>query len=157
MRTVVLFALLCCGLTPVAATAQTPTKQPPKKRPNVLIIIADDWSWPHAGVYGGKVVKTPHFDRAARRGMLFHRSYTVASSCTPSRTAILTGQTVHRLQQGGNLHGILPQQYEVFPDVLERAGYVIGLVGKGWGPGVLTDSGRTRNPAGHPSRVSRPS
>jgi arylsulfatase A-like enzyme len=151
MRTAALLALLCGGLTAAPAEAQTPARQP-AKRPNVLIVIADDWSWPHAGVYGDKVVKTPHFDRAAKRGMLFHRSYCVASSCTPSRAAILTGQVAHRLQQGGNLHGTLPQQYEVFPDLLERAGYVIGLVGKGWGPGVLEGSGRTRNPAGPPAK-----
>ncbi len=152
MRSVALLALLGVGLTATAAEAQSPAKQPAKKRPNILIVIADDWSWPHAGVYGDKVVKTPHFDKLARRGLLFHRAYCVASTCTPSRGAILTGQTIHRLQQGGNLHSILPKEYQVFPDLLERAGYVIGLVGKGWGPGVLTDSGRTRNPAGPPAK-----
>ena len=103
MRSVVLLALWAVGLTAAAAEAQTPTKQPPKKRPNILIVIADDWSWPHAGVYGDKVVKTPHFDRAAKRGMLFHRSYCVSPSCTPSRAAILTGQHIHRLEESGNL------------------------------------------------------
>jgi arylsulfatase A-like enzyme len=152
MRPLALLALLGVGLTAATAHAQTPQKQPGKKRPNVLIVVADDWSWPHAGVYGDKVVKTPHFDRAAKRGMLFHRSHCVSPSCTPSRAAILTGQTIHRLKQGGNLHGILPQEFDVFPDLLERSGYVLGLVGKGWGPGVLEGSGRTRNPAGPPAK-----
>ena len=39
-------------------------------RPNILLIIADDMSWPHAGVYGDKVVKTPAIDRLARQGVL---------------------------------------------------------------------------------------
>jgi N-sulfoglucosamine sulfohydrolase len=119
-----------------------------KDRPNVLILIADDWSYPHASIYGDKVVKTPNFDKVARQGMLFHRAYTAAPSCTPSRAGILTGQAIHRLKQGGNLHGVLPAEFTVFPDLLERAGYVLGLVGKGWGPGSLEGTGRTRNPAG---------
>src|SRR5262245_65755959 len=40
-------------------------------RPNILLFIADDWSYPHAGAYGDKVVKTPNFDRVAREGTLF--------------------------------------------------------------------------------------
>src|SRR5687768_5487442 len=38
---------------------------------NILFCIADDWSWPHAGVFGDKVVRTPNIGRLAREGMLF--------------------------------------------------------------------------------------
>jgi N-sulfoglucosamine sulfohydrolase len=142
MRSLTLLALLVIA-TPAAAQVKKPDP-----RPNILIIIADDWGWPHAGAYGDKVVKTPNFDRVAKQGMLFHRAYCVAPSCTPSRAALLTGQWVHRLQEGGNLWGILPNRYAVYPDLLENAGYAVGLFGKGWGPGTLEGSGRTRNPAG---------
>ena len=86
-RTLVcLIALLFpCGL---AAAGE----QPAPRRPNVLFIIADDMSWPHAGAYGDKVVKTPAFDRLAREGVLFNYAYSAAASCTISRNAILTGQ-----------------------------------------------------------------
>lgn len=144
MRSLTLLALLVSA-TPVAAQVKKPDA-----RPNVLVIVADDWGWPHAGVYGDKVVKTPNFDRVAKHGMLFHRAHCVSPSCTPSRAALLTGQWVHRLQEGGNLWGILPNRYAVYPDILERAGYVVGLFGKGWGPGTLEGSGRDRNPAGPP-------
>ena len=40
------------------------------QRPNIMFLMADDWSWPHAGILGDPVVKTPHFDRIARRGAL---------------------------------------------------------------------------------------
>src|SRR5262249_30424808 len=122
--------------------------KPVSGRPNILFALADDWSWPHAGVYGDKVVKTPTFDRVAREGVLFNRTYCVSPSCTPSRAAILTGQTIHRLEEGGNLWGILPKRYEVYTDLLAAAGYYVGFERKGWGPGTLEGSGRTQNPAG---------
>ena len=117
-------------------------------RPNMVVAIADDWSWPHAGAYGDKVVKTPNFDRVAREGVLFGRAYCASPSCTPSRGALLTGQAVHRLENGANLWSILPSRFACYPDLLERVGYVVGSTGKGWGPGTLAQSGRTRNPAG---------
>jgi arylsulfatase A-like enzyme len=117
-------------------------------RPNVVLVIADDWSWPHAGVYGDQTVKTPNFDRVAREGVLFTRSFCASPSCTPSRGALLTGQAVHRLENGGNLWSLLPKKFACYPDLLEAAGYAVGLTGKGWGPGTLDGSGRTRNPAG---------
>ncbi len=55
---------------------------------------------------------------------------------------------MHRLEEGGNLHGFLPKSYPVYPDLLEEAGYVVGYTGKGWGPGRFEAGGRTRNPAG---------
>ena len=118
------------------------------KRPNIVLAIADDWSFPHAGIYGDATVGTPHFDRIAREGARFTHAFVAAPSCTPSRAALLTGQAVHRLQEGGNLHGFLPQSYAVYPDLLEAAGYAVGHSGKGWGPGRFEPGGRTRNPAG---------
>jgi len=117
-------------------------------RPNILYCLADDWSWPHAGIYGDRVVKTPVFDRVAREGVLFTHTFCASPSCTPSRAAMLTGQAPHRLKAGGNLHGFLPKEFPVYPDLLESAGYAVGLQGKGWGPGDFKFGGRTRNPAG---------
>ncbi len=118
------------------------------KRLNIVLAIADDWSFPHAGIYGDPTVSTPNFDRVAREGARFTHAFTAAPSCTPSRAALLTGQAVHRLEEGGNLHGFLPKSYPVYPDLLEEAGYVVGYTGKGWGPGRVEPGGRVRNPAG---------
>jgi arylsulfatase A-like enzyme len=122
------------------------------RRPNIVLAIADDWSFPHAGVYGDRVVRTPNFDRIAREGARFTHAFVAAPSCTPSRASLLTGQAIHRLQEGGNLHGFLPQSYQVYPDLLEASGYVVGFAGKGWGPGRVEPGGRVRNPAGSPSK-----
>lgn len=120
------------------------------QRPNVLFVIADDWSAPHAGAYGDRTVRTPAFDRVAREGALFGNAFTLAPSCTASRAAILTGQAPHRLAEGGNLHSFLPARFPVYPDLLEAAGYHVGFSGKGWGPGRFEPGGRARNPAGPP-------
>jgi N-sulfoglucosamine sulfohydrolase len=139
-------------LTTAAADRARPTSAQTAvaKRPNIVFAIADDWSFPHARVYGDPTVSTPAFDRIAREGALFTHAFTAAPSCTPSRAAILTGQAPHRLEEGANLHGFLPKRFAVYPDLLEQAGYVVGFAGKGWGPGRIEPAGRVRNPAGPP-------
>jgi len=124
-----------------SSAAETP-------RPNILFAIADDWSWPFASIAGDKTARTPNFDRVAREGVLFRNAYTAAPTCTASRGAILTGQWFARLEQGGNLWSTLPAKFDVYPDLLEKAGYWVGFTGKGWGPGEFAPGGRTRNPAG---------
>ena len=149
-------AIVCLAWTASAATGVIIGKLATRRanagaqpsRPNILVIIADDWSYPHAGVYGDKVVKTPNFDRVAREGALFTNAYCAAASCTPSRASILTGRPVHQLEEGGNLHGFLPAKFDVYPDLLEQSGYVVGHTRKGWGPGKFEAGGRKRNPAG---------
>ncbi|MGH9845528.1 MAG: sulfatase family protein [Blastocatellia bacterium] len=149
-------AIVCLALTASAATgviigklaAQRANAGTQPSRPNILFIIADDWSYPHAGAYGDKVVKTPNFDRVAREGALFTNAYCAAASCTPSRASILTGRAVHQLEEGGNLGSFLPGKFDVYPDLMEQSGYVVGHTRKGWGPGKFEAGGRKRNPAG---------
>lgn len=116
--------------------------------PNILVAIADDWSWPHAGAYGDAIVETPSFDTLAREGILFDQAFVSSPSCTPSRAAILTGQWHWRLRESANLWSTLSAEFPVYPDLLEDAGYFVGYSGKGWGPGRIEPGGRTRNPAG---------
>ncbi|HID21905.1 MAG TPA: heparan N-sulfatase, partial [Planctomycetaceae bacterium] len=120
----------------------------PPGRPNFVLLIADDWSWPHAGAYGYEAVRTPNFDRVAKEGVLFTHAFVAAPSCTPSRAAILTGQWHWRLKESGNLWSTLRKEFATYPDLLEEAGYFVGYAGKGWGPGRLEPGGRRRNPAG---------
>ena len=139
-------ATLLAVLTAIATFA--PSAQPSPSRPNILVIIADDWSYPHAGALGDKVVKTPTFDRIAREGVLFRNAFVAAPSCTPSRASLLTGRAVHQLEEGGNLWSFLPSKFATYPDLLEAAGYSVGFTRKGWGPGDFKAGGRSRNPAG---------
>src|SRR5688572_20228760 len=117
-------------------------------RPNILLCIADDASWHHFGANGDQVVRTPNFDRVAREGVNFRNAFCSSPSCTPSRGALLTGQHFWRLEDGGNLWSRWPNKFAVYPDLLAKAGYQIGLKGKGWGPGDIKFGGRQHNPAG---------
>ena len=132
----------------ITLCACQPEKEAPIKKPNFLFCIADDWSYPHAGVYGDKVIKTPNFDRLAKGGMLFDNAYTAASSCSPSRAAILTGQEIYRLEAGGLLFGVLPQKFPIYTTLLQNEGYKTGFTGKGYAPGTLSEENWVHNPAG---------
>ena len=140
-RIAVVLLLVACVAAPCCAAA-------PTSRPNILYLLADDWMYPHASCLGDPIIKTPTFDRIAREGVLFRNAYAAAPSCTPSRGAMLTGQWHWRLEQGANLFLFLPARFETYPDLLEKAGYHVGFLRKGWAPGQETGGGRTRNPAG---------
>ena len=73
--------------------------------PNIILIMADDWSYPHAGFYGDSSVRTPTMDRLAKEGTVFEQAFVSAPSCTPSRAAVLSGQHFWRLGEGANLFG----------------------------------------------------
>ncbi|MDE0560479.1 sulfatase [Algoriphagus sp. NF] len=118
------------------------------KQPNILFLIADDWSFPHAGVYGDQVVRTPTFDRLAAEGALFTNAYTASPSCSPSRASILLGRYPHQNGAGGNLWSEFPNANPTYVQILEKAGYFTGSTRKGWGPGEFKVTGFEHNPAG---------
>lgn len=125
------------------------------ERPNILFCLADDWGWPHAGVYGDPVARTPTFDRLAREGVLFDRAFISSPSCTPSRNAMLTGQQFYRLDQGANLHSSLDPKHPNFMFLLCDAGYQIGHWRKAWGPGDHTALGYSEHPCGPGSTFTK--
>ncbi len=129
-----------CETGPVSAGAQS------ADRPNILFFISDDQSWLHAGAYGNTQVSTPAFDRIAAEGVLFSNSFAAAPSCTPSRSAILTGQDIWRIREAGLLFGSIPPDIPVFSHLLADAGYHVGFTGKGWAPGNWSYLGLEREP-----------
>jgi uncharacterized sulfatase len=147
MRQLVFLAALSLAVLGGAA-GPLRADSPEAKRPNILLAIADDWSWPYASVYGCKFVQTPAFDRVAREGVLFTRAFCASPGCSPSRAALLTGRHTWQLEHAGTHASSFSKHYAVYPDLLEAAGYHVGFTGKGWGPGNFQAGGRTRNPAG---------
>ncbi|MEM6630745.1 MAG: sulfatase [Bacteroidota bacterium] len=136
-----------CWVTSCQPTI-TDATHPPQKRPNILLAISDDQSFPHVSIHGCQELATPHFDRVAREGVWFRNAFTSSPGCSPSRAAILTGLHSWQLGAAGTHASHFDTSFVVFPDLLEGAGYAIGFTGKGWGPGNWEISGRTRNPAG---------
>jgi N-sulfoglucosamine sulfohydrolase len=130
-----------------------------ESRPNILFCISDDQSYAHTGANGDLLVKTPAFDRVAREGLRFVHAFCDAPTCGPSRSAILTGQPIWRLEEAGNIHSTLPAKFATYTDQLEKSGYVIGSTGKAWSPGRLEPGGRSVNPAGpkYDERKAQPS
>ena len=57
----------------------------PEARPNILLLVGDNWAWPHAGACGDRSVKTPTFDRIAKRGVLFTHTFCQVPSCSAAR------------------------------------------------------------------------
>ncbi|MEW4528835.1 sulfatase-like hydrolase/transferase [Maioricimonas sp. JC845] len=117
-------------------------------RPNILIAISDDQSWPHASAYGCGAVSTPAFDRVARNGVLFNNAFAASPGCSPCRAALLTGRQTWQIENAGTHASSFPLKYRTFPERLAEAGYFVGHTGKGWGPGNYKVDGRKQNPAG---------
>ncbi len=112
--------------------------------PNILFAIADDWG-AHAGAYGTKWVRTPHFDRVARDGILFKNAYTPNAKCAPSRACILTGRNSWQLKEAANHIPYFPAEFKGWGEALAENGWFVGHTTKGWAPGVANDaSGKPR-------------
>ena len=84
-----LAGIASCGIAPwtSAATGDRP--------PNVIVIMTDDQGWGDLSLHGHQTLETPHIDRIGREGMRFTQAYS-ASVCSPTRTAIMTGQNPAR-------------------------------------------------------------
>jgi N-sulfoglucosamine sulfohydrolase len=134
----------------LAARATDAANETDEKRPNILLVIADDWSFGQAGAYGCTWIKTPAFDWVAREGVLFSHAFTNNPKCSPCRASLLTGRNTWQLEEAMCHFGVFPAKWPVYPDVLEKAGYKVGHTGKGWGPGDFKAGGFARNPAGPP-------
>lgn len=118
------------------------------QRPNILVVISDDQSYPHSSAYGSLMVQTPAFDSVARHGVLFTRAMAPSPGCSPSRAALLTGRYPWQLESAGTHASGFPARFDTYPALLEESGYFVGFTGKGWGPGNWKKSGRSQNPAG---------
>ena len=114
-------------------------------RPNVVMIYADDLGYGDLECYGAKGVKTPNVNNLAKNGLCFTNAYTCASTSTPSRYSLLTGEYPWRksgtdVAAGDAAMIISPEQYTV-ADVFKDAGYTTAAFGK-WHLGLGAESGR---------------
>jgi N-sulfoglucosamine sulfohydrolase len=121
-----LLVLLAAALTTSAAVADGP-------RRNVILLIADDLGM-QVGCYGDKVAKTPNIDALARSGTRFTNGFASVASCSPSRSAILTGLPTHQSGQYGLAHATHNAHtftdVQSIPRLLKAAGYRTGVIAK---------------------------
>lgn len=127
-------------LTAVALVLLNAPASAADRRPNVLIILADDLGPGDLSCYGGKT-PTPHLDRMAREGIRFTRYYAAAPICSPSRCGLLTGQYAGRwritsflqTRAGNRACGqadFLDPHAPSLPRILKAAGYRTYHIGK---------------------------
>jgi arylsulfatase A-like enzyme len=100
------------------------------ERPNVILIIGDDISWDDFGCYGNPTARTPNIDRLAARGIRFTNAFLTASSCSPSRSSIVTGRYPHNNGAASELHRPIAWNVPRFPALLRQQGYYTVLSGK---------------------------
>lgn len=103
-------------------------------QPNIIIIYADDVGYGDLGCYGATSVDTPNLDRLALKGLRFTSAYATASTCTPSRYSLLTGEYAFRNEKAlilpGNAPLIIDPAKPTITSLLKSRGYATGLVGK---------------------------
>ena len=105
---------------------------PRSRRPNILLLTADDLNWDSVGSYGCPVQDiTPNIDRLASQGLQFDYGYVNIAICTPSRHIMLTGQHSHQtMTRGFTTPELLPGQFAL-PDILKaQGGYYLAQVNK---------------------------
>jgi len=138
--------ITACMVT-VSPAATPPTAQPARK-PNIILIMADDLGYGSLGCYGSKEIRTPHIDHLAADGMRFTDFHSNGAMCSHTRAALMTGRyqqrcawvadeelsPVFREQRKANLPqrwawGIATNELTI-AEVLKQARYHTGIIGK---------------------------
>jgi arylsulfatase A-like enzyme len=121
---VALLALMLPGITTAAAI----------EKPNIIYILVDDMGYGDPSCFGQKTLKTPHLDDMAKGGLLFTQHYAGSTVCAPSRCVLLTGMHTGHCRVRTNGNEKLTDADMTVAQVLKKAGYRTGCIGK-WGVG----------------------
>jgi len=124
------------------------------RKPNIILILADDLGYNELGCYGQKKIRTPHIDRLAAEGMRFTQFYSGSPVCAPSRSVLMTGQhTGHTHVRDNKEIGSwesfngqlpLPEETTTLAGMLKAGGYATAAIGK-WGLGYPGSPGDPNN------------
>jgi len=138
------FLIAICSAALVTSTALPLPGAGKERKPNIIIILADDYGYGDVGCYGSKRFRTPHIDALAAGGLSFTDFHSNGAVCSPTRAALLTGRYQQRtgisgvVTAAGHRHTGLDLEETSFAEVLKPAGYVTALFGK-WHLGYLPD------------------
>jgi arylsulfatase A len=126
--------------------ALIPFSLPAADKPNVVLILIDDYGWRDVGCYGSTYYKTPHIDNLAKSGFRFTDGYAACPVCSPTRAAIMTGRYPQRVgitdwlpgRADGPQHKLarptlpdhLPKSATTMAQLFKKAGYTTGHIGK---------------------------
>lgn len=138
------FAIIasCLSLALIHIPAQA---QRAERKPNIILILADDLGYGDLGSYGQRFFRTPNLDRMAQEGLRFTEFYAAAPVCAPSRASLMTSLHQGHAYIRGNTDvnnrrvSLRPQDVTV-AEVLKTVGYRTGIIGK-WGLGEPDTTG----------------
>ena len=110
-----------------------------ERRPNIILLLADDLGHGDLSCFGSPAVKTPHLDKLATQGMKFNRFYAASAVCSPTRASVLTGRYPLRFgitKHFNDRNKWLPESATTVAELLKGAGYSTAHIGK-WHLGGL--------------------
>lgn len=101
-----------------------------KDRPNILFIISDEHNAGVLGCNGNPLIRTPHLDEFAERGIIFDNAYTNSPLCVPARLAITSCKYISRVSAWNNSSWLPSDEYPSIAGIMRAAGYEAFLCGK---------------------------
>jgi arylsulfatase A-like enzyme len=142
----IVHAALCLFSSDASAAA-------PDRKPNIVFILADDLGWAELGCYGSRLNETPNLDRLAGQGMRFTDAYAAAPVCSPYRASFIVGQYPARVGITDYLRPNDPKNlstdHVTIAEMLKRAGYATGMIGKWHLTGYVHHGAQEVPPAEH--------
>ncbi len=141
MRTIwlVFFSVVICAFVQTSQAAEVDQK------PNLIYIMADDLGYGDLGCFGQKVIQTPHLDKLAAQGMKLTSYYAGDTVCRPSRLVLWTGKHAGHTPIDSNANYVFKRSDVTVAELLKKAGYTTGGVGK-WAMGRPGSTGEpTKN------------
>lgn len=129
-----------------------PQGNPGVRRPNIVLVMADDQGWGDTSFNGHPTLKTPALDQMAKDGLRFDRFYAAAAVCSPTRASVLTGRHPYRMRIDGANSGHLPAEEYTLAEMCHELGYATGHFGK-WHLGTLTRQVIDSNRGGRPNQA----
>jgi N-acetylglucosamine-6-sulfatase len=114
------------------STAGAAGKKITAKRPNIILIVADDQRKDMMSCAGNKHMQTPHFDKMAKQGLFFENAFCTSGVCSPSRASFMTGQHPHQCGAPGIIweNNTFLRNAKLFPQYLQQQGYHTAHFGK---------------------------
>lgn len=144
VKTNLLLYLGTCATVLTGCTSNGKKVRSTDRRPNVILLVADDVGYGDLSPYGEPTIHTPQVERLAQSGLRFTDAHAVASTSTPSRYSLLTGHYSWRRNDtgvaAGNAGMIIRPEQQTVADLFRERGYVTGAVGK-WHLGLADKTG----------------